>query len=111
MRTRMPFKFGITTMTAIPHLFLSVELGIDGTRAKGLTADHLPQKWLTKNPKTTVREDVAEMLGGIRHAGEIALALPPAANPFELWQEVYARPAQLAGQQGVPPVPANLGGA
>ena len=26
MWTRMPFKYGIATLTALPHVFLSVEL-------------------------------------------------------------------------------------
>jgi hypothetical protein len=109
MRTRMPFRFGITTMTATPHLFLSVEVGMDGQRARGIAADHLPQKWLTKNPKTSVREDVTEMIRVIRHAVELALALPPVASPFQLWRELYTRQAQWADRHGVPPLLANFG--
>ena len=34
MRTRMPFRYGITTLTAVPHLFVRVELEIDGVAVK-----------------------------------------------------------------------------
>src|SRR5438105_2759146 len=62
MRARLPFRFGIITMTFAPHLFLRVELAIDGQRAQGFAADHLPPKWFTKNPKTAYADDVAEMI-------------------------------------------------
>jgi hypothetical protein len=29
MRTRMPFRYGITTLTALPHLFVRVDAEID----------------------------------------------------------------------------------
>ena len=50
MRTRMPFRYGIVTLAALPHLFLKVEAEIDGRRQVGVSADHLPPKWLTKDP-------------------------------------------------------------
>jgi hypothetical protein len=109
MRTRMPFRFGITTMTYTPHLFLRVEVGVDGQRASGIAADHLPQKWLTKNPKTTVRDDVTEMIRVIRHAVEVALALPAPASPFGLWRDLYNQQSEWAERHGVPPLLANFG--
>src|SRR4051794_26864601 len=101
MRTRMPFRFGITTMTFTPHLFLRVELAIDGQRVSGIAADHLPPKWFTKNPATSVREDVTEMIGVIEHAIEAARSIAPAASPFALWRVLYARQASWAEGRGV----------
>ena len=34
--TRMPFKYGIASMTAIPHLFVRLTLDVDGRRATGV---------------------------------------------------------------------------
>ena len=36
MRTRMPFKFGISTMTAVPHLVLGMLLEADGRTGLGI---------------------------------------------------------------------------
>ena len=42
VRTRMPFKYGIATMTSTPHLFLRLRVEVDGKLATGIAADHLP---------------------------------------------------------------------
>jgi hypothetical protein len=41
MRLRMPFRYGIVTVTALPHLFVRAEIEIDGDRHVGVSADHL----------------------------------------------------------------------
>ena len=100
----MPFRFGISTMTFCPHLFLRVELSIDGQRVSGVAADHLPPKWFTKNPQTPFKDDVADMLRVIRHAGEAAKEITGAASPFALWQRLYARQAAWIEQEKLPPL-------
>ena len=51
LRTRMPFKYGIATMTDVPYAFLRLAVEIDGTIYEGYSADNLPPKWFTKIPK------------------------------------------------------------
>jgi hypothetical protein len=104
VRARMPFRFGISTMTFAPHLFLRVDLSIDGQRVQGVAADHLPPKWFTKNPQTSYKDDVADMLRVIRHAGEAAKEIPPTGSPFGLWKELYARQAAWIEQEKLPPL-------
>lgn len=104
VRARMPFRFGISTMTFCPHLFLRVELSIDGQRVEGLAADHLPPKWFTKNPQSAYGDDVADMIRVIRHAGDAALALPEAESPFAWWKQLYARQAAWIEKEQCPPL-------
>jgi L-alanine-DL-glutamate epimerase-like enolase superfamily enzyme len=104
MRTRMPFRFGISTMTAAPHLFLRVELAVDGQRISGVAADHLPPKWFTKNPATRFADDIAEMLRIIQHAAHQATLLPPADTPFSLWKQLYAAQSVLIERENLPPL-------
>ena len=104
VRVRMPFRFGISTMTFAPHLFLRVDLSIDGQRVQGVAADHLPPKWFTKNPRTSYKDDVADMLRVIRHAGEAAREAPAAGSPFALWKELYARQAAWIEREKLPPL-------
>jgi len=82
---------------------------VDGTRAFGVAADHLPPKWFTKNPATSFKDDVTDMIHVIRHAAETAKGLPAARNPHELWQVLYEAQAAWAAGRGFPPLLAGLG--
>lgn len=68
IRTRMPFKYGIATMTTTPHAFVRLRVEIDGRLWTGIAADHLPPKWFTKDPAKPLAEEIADMLGVIEHA-------------------------------------------
>ena len=68
MHTRFPFKYGIASLVALPHLFVRIEVEVDGRSSVGLSADGLPPKWFTKNPETPFDSDLDEMLTVIRHA-------------------------------------------
>ena len=47
LRARMPFRYGIVTMTEVPHVIMRLPFTIDGRTYEGLAADHLPPKWFT----------------------------------------------------------------
>ena len=36
-------------MTSLPHVFLCIDLNIDGKVVKGISSEGLPPKWFTKN--------------------------------------------------------------
>jgi hypothetical protein len=85
----MPFKYGIATMTALPHLFLRVELEVEGVRKHGIASDHLPPKWFTKDPASPIKDDLTDMLTVIRSACVIAEAAGVKNTIFQLWQRIY----------------------
>ena len=109
MQTRIPFKFGITTMTHTPHLFLQMDVLVDGILVKGIAADHLPPKWFTKNPNTTPAEDVPEMLRVIRHAADVATLIPAAESFYAFWRDLYDQHSDWSKQQGIPPLLSGFG--
>jgi hypothetical protein len=109
MRTRMPFRYGITTLTALPHLFMQVEVEIDGKRHHGLSADHLPPKWFTKNPDTSAREDIAGLLEVIDTARDVARAVPKSDTVFQYWRRLYEGMAAWGGGWGKPPLLVHFG--
>ena len=80
LRTRLPFRYGIATMTDVPHLFVGLDVEIEGISVKGIAADHLPPKWFTKDPSRDPLEEIDEMADVIRraaaHAQGIAAATP-----------------------------------
>lgn len=109
-RTRFPFRYGIASMTEVPHLFVRVRIGTGTATATGLTSEGLPPKWFTKNPKTTFAQDLPEMLGQIRHAVAMALEVGRQSQTFfDFWQQVYRSQNEWAAARGMAPLLANLG--
>ncbi len=108
LRARMPFRYGIATMTELPHVIMRLTFDLDGTTLAGLAADHLPPKWFTKDPARPLGEEIDEMLAVIRAAVAHARGVR-AATPFAFWREVYAAQMAWAAQQGLPPLLANFG--
>ena len=79
LRARMPFRYGIVTMTEVPHVFLQLTFELDGVVQAGVAADHLPPKWLTKDPNRATSDEIDEMLVVIRAA--VALTMVAASIP------------------------------
>jgi len=108
LRARMPFRYGIVTMTEVPHVFLRLTFEIDGRAQAGVTADHLPPKWLTKDPARPIPDEIEEMLRVIRTAVKHAGALR-APTPFLLWRELHAIQAAWGVANKIPPLLAHFG--
>ncbi len=113
LRTRMPFKYGIATLTVVPHLFVRVQVAVDGVLATGLAADNLPPKWFTKDPATTMHQDIEEMIDVIRAACRHAEWVNQAETVFAFWQELYVAQQgwaeSRAAQPAYPPLLWNFG--
>ncbi len=110
MRTRFPFQYGIASMTALPHLFIRVDLVVDGRPVSGFTSEGLPPKWFTKNPETLYEQDLAEMLAVIQNASRIAEnAAQQPTTYFAWWQSVYEEQSSWARVREQPALLAHLG--
>jgi len=108
LRTRMPFRYGIATMTEVPLAFVSVHAEIEGQRLVGTASDLLPPKWFTKVPDKPLDQEVAEMERVIRHAMGLAVGRD-ADNVFQLWRGLYEDQLAWAKAEGLPPLLANFG--
>jgi len=106
---RVPFRYGIATMTHTPHLVVRLRVEIDGAIQNGFSADNLPPKWFTKDSGSTFRDEIAEMLEVTRHAVETACALPPAASVFALWRELWQEQNAWAPTRKFPPLLSSFG--
>ena len=76
MKTRMPFRYGIASLEAVPHLFVRAEANFHGRVGTGVSADGLPPKWFTKNPEAPFSEDLDEMFAVIHQACQLAKQVP-----------------------------------
>jgi hypothetical protein len=109
-RTRFPFRYGIASMTDVPHLFATTTVTSSEGSAVGVAAEGLPPKWFTKNPETTFEQDLPEMLESIGHAADVAADCASQANSFfDIWRELNRRQFEWAASQGMPTLLAGLG--
>ena len=108
LRTRMPFRYGIATMTEVPHLFVRLWVSTEGKSSVGISADLLPPKWFTKDAAKPLDEEIAEMLRVIRHALSIAVDLR-GRDAFEIWQQLYRAQNAWGAAEGLPPLLCHLG--
>jgi hypothetical protein len=109
LQTRMPFRYGIATLTSLPHLFLELQLEIDGKVHRGLAAENLAPKWFTKNPDTTPRQDIDEMLSVIRAACRIAEQAEPHSTVANLWRSIRNEQTRWGASEKIPPLLSNFG--
>jgi L-alanine-DL-glutamate epimerase-like enolase superfamily enzyme len=110
MRTRFPFKYGIASLTALPHLMLQVRLEVGGHEVTGLASEGLAPKWFTKNPATSIEEDVAEMLAVIQNG--LRIGVNAARQPigfFAWWQALREEQASWGHVRALPPLLTGLG--
>jgi hypothetical protein len=108
VRTRIPFKYGIATMTEAPHAFVRLLVEFEGRRSVGVAADVLPPKWFTKIPDKLLAAEVAEMLRVIEHALQLATGLR-AESAFDAWRQLDAAQASWGRQEALPPLLTNFG--
>ena len=109
-RTRFPFRYGIASMTEVPHLFVRTRLTVGNKSSFGLTSEGLPPKWFTKNSAKTFEQDLPEMLEVISHAAKLGeqIAQTPVTF-FGFWRELYRQQSEWAKFRTITPLLANLG--
>jgi hypothetical protein len=109
-RTRFPFRYGIASMTEVPHLFLRTQVRVAGGASPGLAAEGLPPKWFTKDPTTTFDQDLPELHATIRHAATCAFEIGRApVTFFEFWRELTRQQDEWARSRRIAPLLAHLG--
>ena len=108
LTTRLPFKYGIATMTSCPHAFVRLRVDVDGKTAFGIAADHLPPRWFTKDPKQTLEHEVSEMLRVIEHALKTSAGIV-AETPFDAWRELYQAQDAWGRSERLPPLLTHFG--
>lgn len=107
-RTRLPFRYGIVTMTSAPQLFLRLRVEVDGKPAAGIAADGLPPKWFTKDPKRPIDEETEEMRRVIASALRLAAGLR-ADSPFDAWRQLAEAQSAWGEKEELPPLLTQFG--
>ena len=106
--TRMPFRFGITTLTEVKHCFIKVEACIDGEPIEGIAAEHLFPKWFTKDLEKSFQDEVEEITLVIDQAAEFAKGIE-APNVFTFWKTVYDLQLEWGQKKKLEPLLSQFG--
>lgn len=86
--TRLPFRFGIHTLTWAPTLTVRVELETDAGEAVGHAADLLVPRWFEKDPAKSLGDDIEGLMASASTAARLAEGTPP-RTVFDLWWRLY----------------------
>jgi L-alanine-DL-glutamate epimerase-like enolase superfamily enzyme len=74
VKLRMPFRFGIVTLTEAPQAFTRVKISINGKTAGGAAAEMLAPKWFDKNPALSNEDNFEQLRDSMRQARAAYLA-------------------------------------
>ena len=108
--TRMPFRYGIAELTAMPHIFMRATVDADGTSTVyGVSADGLLPRWFEKDPDAPFQRDLDRIWEVIQHAGSLALAYGDFDQPFHLWRDLYDEQLAWGEANGFAPLLAHFG--
>lgn len=111
LKTRMPFRYGIATMTDLPLAFLFLRYhftGGKGTECWGVASDFLPPRWFKKDPDQPPSEEVEEMKQVLEQAVSLAESIE-APDVFSFCQELFHRQAEWGKRKNLPPLLVNFG--
>jgi L-alanine-DL-glutamate epimerase-like enolase superfamily enzyme len=109
VRLRMPFRFGVVTLTQAPQVFARVQVRLnDGRAGTGMAAELLAPKWFDKNPALS-NEDNFDQL---RAALGVARELYPdgaAATAYGHFTRHYRTQIERCAASGLNPLVAGYG--
>jgi len=89
-RARLPFRFGVTTMTRAPLAMLKVVIETDEREtASGFASDLLVPKWFKKNPHSSIEDDTRALTESVKEAARLAEESAQFLSVFDLWRELY----------------------
>ena len=106
---RMPFRFGVVTLTAAPQAFVRARVRLaDGTIGEGMAAELLAPKWFDKNPRYSNEDNFDQLRAALRLARGLYLD-GTSDTAFGHFARHYAAQLERAAQQGLVPLVANYG--
>lgn len=101
VRLRMPFRFGVVTLTESPQAFVRARIRLEsGTEAEGAAAELLAPKWFDKDPALSNEQNYEQLRASLKLARDAYLAAPE-NTAFGHWIDAYAPQIALGAMQGL----------
>jgi len=109
VRLRMPFRFGVVTLTEAPQAFARVRIRLEnGAEAEGAAAELLAPKWFDKNPALSNEENFDQLRSSLALAKGAYLG-GGADTAFGHFDAHYRPQLDLAAGKGLNALVANYG--
>ena len=109
VRLRMPFRFGVVTLTEAPQVFARVRIRLsDGSEAEGMAAELLAPKWFDKNPALSNEDNFDQLRVALGIARGLYLAGGP-NTAFGHFAVHYRAQIDRAGARSLNPLVAHYG--
>jgi hypothetical protein len=110
VRLRMPFRFGVVTLTESPQAFAHVRVALpDGREAWGVAAEMLAAKWFDKNTALTNEENFVQLRTSLRLCADHYLGDRTPRTPFGLFAAHYAGQVAACAAKQLNPLIAGYG--
>ncbi|NDH64516.1 MAG: mandelate racemase, partial [Alphaproteobacteria bacterium] len=109
VRLRLPFRFGVITVTESIHAIVRVRISLgDGRTSEGVAAEALGAKWFEKSPAFTDTQNLDQL----RQSLDIAIGHYKARGsdtPFGLFAGTYRQQHARGAELGLNPLVASYG--
>ena len=110
VRLRMPFRFGIVTLTESPQAFARVRIKLEnGAEAEGGAAELLAPKWFDKNPTLSNEDNFDQLRSSLALAKGAYVSAPGANTAFGHFQANYRGQIERCAAKGLNALVANYG--
>jgi hypothetical protein len=107
---RLPFRFGVVTLTACPQAFVNVRIQTEtGREADGAAAELLAPKWFDKNLALSNEDNFDQLRASLRLAREAYLSDHRARPAFQHFAAHHQRQIDAADARGLNPLIAGFG--
>ncbi|HEX2542406.1 MAG TPA: enolase C-terminal domain-like protein [Caldimonas sp.] len=106
---RMPFRFGVVTLTEAPQAFARARVRLaDGRTGEGMAAELLAPKWFDKNPALSNEDNFDQLRAALTLARGLYLG-GAEATAFGHFARHYRAQIERGAGQGLIPLVANYG--
>ena len=110
VRLRLPFRFGVVTLTEAPQAFVRARIALeDGREGWGAAAEMLAPKWFDKDPALSNDDNVEQLWTSLRLARELYTEGRLAHTAFRLFEETHHFQVAECGRRGLNPLIAAYG--
>jgi hypothetical protein len=112
VRLRLPFRFGVVTLTAAAQVFVRARITLkDGRSAWGAAAEMLAPKWFDKDPALSDEDNAEQLRASLRVARALYTEGRIAHTAFRLFADTYHFQIAQCRAQGLNPLIASFGAA
>jgi L-alanine-DL-glutamate epimerase-like enolase superfamily enzyme len=99
---RLPFRFGVVTLTACPQAFVRVRVQTEtGREAQGAAAELLAPKWFDKNLTLSNEDNFEQLRASLRLAQQAYLSDQAARPAFKHFAAYYQSQIDVAAARGL----------